>query len=388
MVPGKRIVYVATSPLSLRTFLRDPLRRLRDAGHDVHAVCTGGAAEIADLAGELGVEVHAVPMHRRIDPLADVRAVLVLRRVLRRLRPDLLHAHTPKGGLVGMLAASLAAVPARCYTVHGLARDTRTGWRRALLIGSERLTCGLAHRVFCVSHSLRSELVEGGMCAPDKVEVLGHGSVAGVDPDRFARSPDVERSVVDVRRSLRIPPGDRILGYLGRLTRDKGVVELAEAWPELARAHPTWHLLLVGEYDETDPVPGAVRQRLSDDPRVHHVGWQPDVVPYLAAMDVLTLPTHREGFGLVLIEAAALGVPTVAGKVIGVVDAVVDGKTGLLVPPRDAAALRRTLDQVMADAGLRASLGAAGRQWAVESFGPDDLWQRLLEEYERLLVTP
>lgn len=382
---GRRVVYVATSDQSLRTFLRDPMRRLRDAGFDVHAVCSTSPAPPEALEADLGLPVHDLPLHRRVAPLADLRSVVSLVWRLRRLRVDLVHAHTPKGGLVGMLAAWVARVPARVYTVHGLAHHTRAGWRRRALVASERLSCRLADRVFCVSPSLREALLREGLCTEAKLEVLGNGSAAGVDPTRFDRTPDVVVAAARVREVVGIPTDAPVLGFVGRFAADKGLVELAGAWESLADRFPDWHLLLVGEHDPADPVPEAVRAGLAARPRVHHAGWQPDVVAHLATMDLLVLPTYREGFGLVLIEAAALGVPTVASAVTGCVDAVVDGTTGLLVAPRDVDALVAALDLTMGDPALRAALGEAGRQWAVEAFDPEVIWTGLLAEYERLL---
>jgi glycosyltransferase involved in cell wall biosynthesis len=385
MTSARRVVYVATSAQSLRTFLRDPMHRLRDAGFDVHGVCSTGSVPPETLEADLGLPVHDLPLHRRVAPLADVRSVLALAWRLRRLQVDLVHAHTPKGGLVGMLAAWVARVPARVYTVHGLAHHTRRGWRRRMLVASERLSCRLADRVLCVSPSLRDAVLTERLCSEAKLEVLGNGSAAGVDSTRFDRSPDVVVATARIRAVLGIPAAAPVVGFVGRFATDKGLEELAAAWARLAERFPDWHLLLVGEHDPSDPVPADVLAALESDPRVHHAGWQPDVVAHVATMDLLALPTRREGFGLVLIEAAALGVPTVASAVTGCVDAVVDGTTGLLVPPGDVDALVGALDRVMGDPGLRAALGEAGRRWAVEAFDPELIWSGLLAEYRRLL---
>lgn len=377
------MVHVTTVPCTL-FFLRGQAACVRDRlGLAVHAISAPGA-DLRDFGEREGVAVHPVRMERRITPLRDARAAWEIWRVLRRVRPLLVDAHTPKGGLLGMIGAALAGVPARIYHVHGMPFVTATGPRRWLLRWSERVSCALAHRVLAVSRSVAALAVEEGVCPAAKIDVLRDGSINGVDADDFR--PATPRARGAVRGRLGIGPEDLVVGFVGRLARDKGVAELAHAWGELRQRHPRLRLLLVGSADASDPLPAGVLAALRADPRVVMTGLTKDVAPLYGAMDVLTLPTYREGFTVVALEAAASGLPIVGTSVPGCLDAVEDGVTGLLVPPRDPDALVRALERYVLDAELRRAHGEAGRHRVLARYRREDLWDSLAAEYEALLA--
>lgn len=382
---GVSLVHVTTVPASLG-FVAGQVRLLREAGVSVSVVSSPGP-ELDAFAAATGADAHGVPMPRAITPLSDLRSVRDLARYLRDLRPDLVHAHTPKGGLLGMAAARLAGVPARVYHMRGLPLMGASGGRRALLRWTERVSCGLAHRVICVSHSLREVALRERLCPPERLTVIAGGSGQGVDADgRFdpARLPPGTRA--DVRARLEIPPDAVVAGFVGRLVRDKGIVELWEAWRGLRGAVPSLHLLLVGPWEDTDPVPAEVRRGLEADPRVHLAGAHRDTPPFYAAMDLLVLATYREGFPNVPLEAASMGLPVLATRIPGCVDAVADGSTGTLVPPRDAAALADALRRYAGDPALRAAHGAAGRARVARDFRQEVIWEGIFAEYAALLA--
>jgi glycosyltransferase involved in cell wall biosynthesis len=378
------LLHVTTVPMSL-IFLTGQVGYMRQRGYAVHALCSPG--EGLDASGRVhGMPVRTVEMPRRISPLRDLRAVVQLALEVRRLRPAVVHAHTPKGGLLGMIAAWMTGVPVRIYHMRGLPLQTATGWRRRLLSWTERVSCALAHRVICVSHSLREVAIAEGLCPPDKVRVLLGGSGNGVDAagrfDPAALAPDTRRRV---RERLGIPEDAVVVGFVGRLVRDKGIVELAGAWQRLREEHPQVHLLVVGPWEPQDPVPAELRRALEDDARVHLTGADWETPPLYAAMDLVALPTYREGFPNVPLEAASMELPVVATRVHGCVDAVRDGATGTLVPARDAAALARAVGAYVGDAGLRRAHGRAGRARVLREFRREAIWQALAAEYEALL---
>jgi glycosyltransferase involved in cell wall biosynthesis len=376
-----RLLHVTTVPVSL-FFLRGQPGFMRAHGLEVHAVSSPGP-DLEQFAREESVEVHAVEMRRAISPVQDLGAIAGLVRLMRRLKPDIVHAHTPKGGLLGMAAASLARVPVRIYHLHCLPLVTSRGVQRALLRSADRAACMLAHRVLCVSNSIRELAVAEGLVDPGRIEVFGHGSISGVDAEgRFRPGPASEAAGRTERARWGIPEGALVIGFVGRLVRDKGVADLAQAWRRLRGDFPEAHLLVVGLEETRDPLPPGVLEALRADPRVHLTGWRWDTPPLFAAMDIVVLPSYREGFGVVLLEGAAMALPVVGTDIPGGREALVDGITGLLVPARDATVLESALARYLRDPDLRRRHGSAGRERVLRDFRPEVLWAALLEVYE------
>lgn len=379
-----RLVHVTTAPQTL-SFLHGQVGYLKARGVDVWALSSPG--EMLDaFAADEDIPVHGLEMPRRITPLRDLATTARLWCWLRKVRPDIVNAHTPKGGLLGMLGAWLARVPVRVYHMHGLPLMTATGLRRRLLWWSERVSCLLAHQVFCVSASLRDAAVSEGLCRPDKMAVIRHGSINGVDAETSFNPAIVGAPArTATRAGLGIPLDAQVIGFVGRVVRDKGLIELVAAWQTLRAERPELHLVVVGTLEPQDPLPPEAERLLQTDPRVHMAGFHADTPPWYSAMDVVVLPTYREGFGLVAIEAAAMELPVVATLVPGCVDAVQDGVTGTLVPPHDAAALTDAIRHYLVDPELRRRHGLAGRERALLEFRQEDIWEALYAEYTRLL---
>lgn len=375
------VVHVMTVPGSLYFFLRGQASFLRRSGYVVHAVSSPGP--LLEAFGEREhVTVHPIEMARGISPLRDLDALWRVWRELRRIRPDIVHAHTPKAGLLGMVAAWLARSPVRVYHLRGTPMMTASGARRQLLRAAERVSCSLSHRVLAVSHSLRRTAIDEGLCKADKITVVASGSGNGVDAThRF--TPADERTRIAERARYGIPADALVVGFVGRLVRDKGVEELAAAWKALSGRAQHAHLLVVGGRDNESHCEETLRA-LESYPRVHLAGTVLDVPPPYAAMDVVALPTYREGFPNVPLEAAAMALPVVATNVTGCVDAVRDGVTGTLVPVRDAVALADALERYLSDAALRTRHGEAARRRVLEEFQPEAIWEGIVAEYERL----
>lgn len=385
----RRICLVASIPTTLLAFYRGLIRALRDAGWEVGVACSP-ADDLPKLAQLVGPQrVHAVPIARQITPLRDVRSVVALSRSLRQQRYEIVHAHTPKGGLIGMAAAALARVPGRIYTVHGLASETEQGLRRRLIEAAERCSCRLAHRVLAVSPSLRDLLAQRRICPHEKVAILGAGSACGIDLNRFRRTPELRAEAARLRSELGIPAEARVIGFVGRLVPDKGVHTLVTAFSALAKRFADVWLLVVGDLEpHRGQLDARTLQTLSTHPRIRRVPFTDQIERCYAAMDLLTLPTRREGFGLVLLEAGALGLPVVATRVTGCVDAVLDGETGLLVPPDNPHALRAAIERLIADAELAQRLGQAARARVERDFSEPHLVQAHLDLYAALSSRP
>ena len=381
------LVHVFTVPISLN-FLRGQAAYMKARGFSVEVVSSPGR-ELHAFAMQEGSTSHTVEMVRNIKPLHDLLALYRLWRIFLSVRPRIVHAHTPKGGLLGVIAAFLAGVPVRIYHIHGLRFMTATGLKRPLLRWTERISCFFVHRVFCVSHSVREVAITEGFCNAEKVKVLLKGSSNGVNaagnfsPERFGNE---DRSML--RERYGIPTHALVLGYVGRVVRDKGIVELAESWKRLSETFPSLHLLIVGAFETQDPLPPDVEQALRNDSNVHLAGHVEDPRPFFAAMDVLVLPTYREGLPMVLLEAAAMELPVVATRIPGCTDAVIDGVTGILVPVRDAGALTEAVRKYLECPELRTRHGRAGRERVLCDFRPEDMWREVYSEYVELLSEP
>jgi glycosyltransferase involved in cell wall biosynthesis len=341
-----------------------------------------------DFAEQEQVQVHAVEMPRRITPLKDVVALGQTFHTIRKIRPHIVHSHTPKGGLLGMVAAWMARVPVRIYHIHGLPCMTAKGYKRILLTWSERVSCLCAHQVLCVSDSIREVAVNGKLCPGSKIKVLHHGSINGVDAEsRFnpARLGDTVRD--EWREKFGIPKTALVIGYVGRIVHDKGLVELNGAWKQLREEFPDLRLMLVGLFEAQDPLPRETEQALRTDESVILTGPVRDMPSAYMAMDIVVLPSYREGFGIVALETAAMGLPIVASRIPGIADAVDDGVTGTLVPVHDTQALAEALRVYIDNPDLRLQHGKAARERVLQDYRQEDYWKAHYDEYRRLLNT-
>jgi glycosyltransferase involved in cell wall biosynthesis len=292
---------------------------------------------------------------------------------------------TPKAGLLGGFAAWLNRVPCRLYTLHGLRFETTKGLRRRLLVYAERLACRFAHRVICVSQSVRDKAIASGLTRQERTVVFGSGSCNGVDASRFAATPEMMRRAAALRRRLGIPARAPVVLFVGRLTCDKGIPELTEGFLRLVKQFPDLRLLIVGCFEDEDQLPDDIRRCLETHSHVIFVGAVQNTAPYYAIADVLALPSHREGLPTVVLEAQAAGKPVVGAAATGIVDVVADGETGLLFPVGDAAALAKALARLITDKALTAKLGRAGQERIKREFRQEQIWEALYREYLQLL---
>jgi len=292
-----------------------------------------------------------------------------------------------KGGLLGTLAAALARTPVRIYQMRGRLSTTANGWKRRSIMAAERLVCGASSYVICNSHSLREGAVRDRICAADKIDVLLAGSGNGVDSAvRFNPHHVGATEARAVRQELSIPADSLIVGFVGRIVGDKGIKELVAAWKVIRERSRDTHLVVVGPFEPRDPVSLADKRFLESDCRIHLLGFREDLPRLYVAMDIVVLPTYREGFPNVLLEAQSMGRPVVSTLVEGCVDAVEDGVTGTLVPARDATTLAHATLAYLGDRDLRARHGDAGRDRVVRIFQRERLWEALRARYESLLA--
>jgi glycosyltransferase involved in cell wall biosynthesis len=355
-----KICFAVSSPMTANAFLREHISALSGRFVIDLAANASHPSELESVACH--ARIFQVPIRRKISPLDDLMALLRLHALFRRERYAAVCSVTPKAGMLAMLAAALSGVPFRIHIFTGQVWATRKGWKRRALKLADRAMARLATHVLADSPSQRDFMVAEGVVAAEKANVLGNGSICGVDGERFR--PDSARRA-EIRDRHGIPASAIVFLFVGRLNRDKGVLDLAEAFSVLER--PDAWLLVVGPDEEG--MRAAMQSRLGASlERCRFVGFTDRPEDYMAAADVFCLPSYREGFGMVIIEAAAVGIPSIASRIYGITDAVDEDATGLLHRPGDIAEIARDFSFMADDATRRTEMGLAARQRALNLF--------------------
>ncbi|QMV61370.1 glycosyltransferase family 4 protein [Pseudomonas berkeleyensis] len=374
----KRLCFITTVPMAVSAFLRLHIERLVE-DYDVFVISNYATEPLPRAAG---VTYLNVPLAREISPLADLKVLFALVRLFRHHRFDAVHSVTPKAGLLGILAARMAGVPVRVHWFTGQVWVTRAGVGRAVLKSADRLIAAAASHLLADSPSQRDFLVAEGVCRAGRIEVIGDGSICGVDGERFRPDPQARERV---RISHGIPADATVVLFLGRLNADKGLRELAQAMVGLDEVFPALHWLIVGP-DEGGMVEHIRTVAGSLAGRLHFQGFTGEPEAYMAAAEIFCLPSYREGFGSSVLEAAAAGVPSVASRIYGLTDAVEEGVSGLLVSPANVPELVAALRRLLENDGMRLDMGLAARARALQRFSRERIVGGLSDFYGRVFA--
>ena len=375
----EKICFVAASPLSLRIFMRDHMLRLSEK-YEVTAIANFSNE---DLLGDWlpGVRLVSIPLARKISLLSDFIALIELWLFFRREHFDVVHSLTPKAGLLTMIAAKWSGVPKRIHTFTGQVWVTRKGIARTLLKNADCLISLIATNILTDSFSQRDYLEKQLIVRPGCVEVLGNGSIKGVDLDVFCYDVKIRKSI---RMDLGIPLNDCVILFVGRLSLDKGVLDLAKAFSTLMAYHNSAWLVMVGP-DEEGIIVDFERQCGDSLNRVRRIEFTKHPENFMAASDILVLPSYREGFNNVIIEAAACCIPAVASRIYGIADAIEENITGLMHEPGDVVALRDCLRLFCENESLRIKMGLAAHNRVKENFSKDLVANAFNDFYSKLL---
>lgn len=374
----KKICFIATIPAVINSFLRDHIQTASE-NYKVTVVCNSEDKYFLD-----GLNAHLVlvPIERKPSPWKDLLTLIELLTLFRHEKFDIVHSHMPKTGLLGMLAAWLVGIPIRIHTFHGEVWATRSGFHRKTLKLFDQLVGLLATNILAVSPSQLDFLVSEGVLSPGKAKIIGAGSICGVDPLRFHPNLNVRQKIRD---HLKIAQNATVILFVGRLTHDKGMLDLAIAFNEIARYQKNVVLLLVGAeedipFNQIQGICHAERNRL------HYVSFTATPEHYMMAADIFCLPSYREGLPMTILEAAACGVPAVASCIYGITDAVEDGKTGLLFSAGDIVALTQSLLTLIDNQHLRYEMGEAARVRARLLFTSYKITESIITLYNELLA--
>lgn len=376
-----KIIRTSTVPGSLNTFCRGLLRELREKeGYEVVAVSSPGE-QLDEIAAREGVRTHAVPMERHISPLKDLKSLFGLIRVFRREKPAMVHSMTPKAGLLSMIAAWICRVPIRLHTFTGLVFPTATGLTQKILILTDCITCACATHIVPEGEGVKNDLIKYRI-TKKPLKVLGHGNVRGIDLDLYNPAlPEVQSEAEKLRSH-----GIFTFIFVGRLVRDKGINELVRAFSQLNAQYPHTRLLLVGPYEEDlDPLRPETVAAIDNNKAIMAIGSQKDVRPWLATSDAFVFPSYREGFPNVVIEAGAMGLPSIVTDINGSREIIIDGDNGIIIPPRQTETLRQAMEIFLTDKDMVQKLSRNARPLIASRYEQSYV-RRCLKEYYREIL--
>lgn len=338
---------------------------------------------LVPFAEEEGISYKYLPLEREISIWADIKCLMKYIWIFMKDKPYIVHGNTPKASLLSMVAAWIARRPVRIYMCHGLRYQGTQGKLRKLLMMMEKISCSCATHIISVSKGVADIMVADGLCKKEKMQVVGYGSAGGVDMDRY--NPDVVESTV--RKDLGIPEDAFVFAFVGRIVKDKGINELVNAFERISKDYDNVHLLLVGPVEEKqNPVDDATFESLRNNPHIHSVGMQQDVRPFLKASGAFVLPSYREGFGMVLIEAGSMGLPCITTNITGCNEIIVPGENGAIVEPQNADALYEEMVKWYSNRELVQSMARNARRMVEERYECHKVWGNYYNLYKSLVV--
>lgn len=378
-----KLIRITTVPLSLEKLLEGQLSFMKEY-YEVTAI-SAEQERLQAFGKANGVSTYHVELTREITPWADLKALSKMYWYFKREKPLMVHTHTPKAGIIGMLAAKMAGVPLRLHTVAGMPLMETSGAKRRILEQVEKLTYSCATHVYPNSKGLEGFILQEGFCPPEKLKVLGQGSSNGIDtfyfdPDQY--SPEQRDAL---RQELGISKEDLVYIFVGRMVGDKGIHELVDAFVELQGKNPNISLLLVGPLEpELDPIHPDTARIIHHHSKIFSVGFQQDVRPFFALADVLTFPSYREGFPNVVMQAGAMGLPSIVSNINGCYEIIEEGVNGTIIPVKDKQALLKAMERMLLDDALRNKMKAQARSIIQVRYERRVFWEHLLEEYQEL----
>ncbi len=385
MSEKKKLIRVTTADISLEGLLKGQLRFLNQY-FDVVGLASDTKGDLKVVEEREGIRTINVPMHREISLLSDVKCLFQLYRIFRKERPYIVHSNTPKGSLLSMLASWAARVPHRIYLVTGLRYQGAEGRLRWILKCMERITCKFANKVIPEGNGVRKTLIADKITKKE-LQVIHYGNINGIDVDFF--SPESTENQYGKRNAFRNQIGfdedDFVFIYIGRIVRDKGMNELADAMKSLVNNNPKMKLLLVGRFEsDLDPLNEGNEEFLTTSENVTYVGYQNDVRPYLLAADALVFPSYREGFPNVVLQAGALGLPSIVTDINGCNEVIVESENGRIIPPKDSKALEKSMEYFYHHRESVESMARRARKMITSRYMQNDLWKELLNMYNGL----
>lgn len=379
----KKILRITTVPISLRTLLKGQSKFMSQY-YEVVGVTSPGE-EISDVVNYEGIRVIEVEMTRTISPIKDLVSLWKLYKIIKKEKPFIVHSHTPKAGTLGMMAAKLAGVPNRLHTIAGLPLLVATGAKRKLLDVVEKITYACATKIYPNSLGLKDIIIQNGYTKASKLKVIANGSSNGIDVNHFSDEHISGETKAILREKLNISKNDIVFVFVGRLVTDKGINELITAFKKLSTEYQNIKLLLVGTFEsDLDPLQNDTLNEIESNDNIINVGWQTDVRPYFAISSILAFPSYREGFPNVVMQAGAMGLPSIVTDINGCNEIITQDVNGLIIQPKNENELYLAMKNLVENPNERKVLANASRQMICDNYQRQVVWEALLNEYKDL----
>ncbi len=377
-----KIIRITTIPLSLKVLLRGQLKFM--SNHFEVIGISSSDKELEEVKNDEGIAVIPIEMSRKITPVQDIKSLIKTYKYLKKEQPQIVHTHTPKAGIVGMLAAKLAGVPIRLHTVAGLPLMEAVGVKRKVLDFVEKLTYSSATKVYPNSKGLYDFILQNSYTSADKLKVIGEGSSNGIDTSFFSRQQISEEKQAQLKIKLQIQPTDFVFVFVGRLVGDKGINELIKAFSKLNKQNVK--LLLVGPLEsELDPLHDETLKEIEINPAILTVGFQKDVRPYFAISHALVFPSYREGFPNVVMQAGAMELPSIVSDINGCNEIIIEGRNGTIIPVKSSDVILIAMQKMIDDKDFYHELKKYARPMIQARYEQSVVWNALLAEYNQLI---
>jgi glycosyltransferase involved in cell wall biosynthesis len=376
--PKKELFIIVTTVADSLPFFKGQINILKES-FDVELVSSKGY-QLDDMCKFHSILGHEVEMKREISVINDFYSLIKLILLFSHKRPHIVHGNTPKAGLLSMIAAWILKVPKRIYYVHGLRYHGESNFKRKVLICMEKISCMLATDVIAVSQGIKNALIDDNISSKN-IKIIGNGSVNGLNLNYF--DPQILDSSV-VLKNYVLDHEDFIFGFVGRLVADKGINELVSAFKRISKVNSRAKLLLIGNYEsELDPLQDNTVNEILNNSNIIHAGFQKDVRPFFKAMDVFVFPSYREGFGIVLMEASAMNVPSISSNIIGCNEIIIEGSNGFLINSKDEAALFEKMNFCIENPSVISQMATSARN-LMQKFEQQEFWRKSLRVYENI----
>jgi glycosyltransferase involved in cell wall biosynthesis len=378
-IKGMKVLHVVNISFALPYFFGPQFDYFQKKGVQFFVACSPD-----DFFYQYTQSKHVKPIPanilREMNIKEDFRTIRKLITEIRKNEIDIVIGHTPKGAMIGIIAAFCAGVKKRIYFRHGLMYETSTGFKRALLKNIERLTSRLATKVVSVSPSVLEKSVAEKLTPRAKNILLNKGTSNGVDAIHLFNKDRIPQEQTEaLRKQYNILSTDKVVGYVGRLVKDKGIQELLTAWKQVIATHPDAKLLLVGPFEKRDSIDQSFKDYIEQEPSIIHTGLMENVTPFYALMDVFILPSYREGFPTVVLEASAMELPIITTRSTGCIDSIIENETGVFTEI-NAADIAEKINLYLIDKDKAITQGKNGRRFIVENFDQKVIWQEIEEK--------